>query len=104
MIHANIPIGQSRSRGQAQPKGGEKYTLFMEEMSKSHCKEATEWEIFLLLFSPPHLSISDTALLAFNSAFIYFYYPSFLWIIFLPLVVISPHFLLGLDLIIPKGI
>ena len=44
MIHANIPIGQSRSRGQAQPKGGEKYTLFMEEMSKSHCKEATEWE------------------------------------------------------------
>ena len=77
--------------------------LSLSQESK-HWKEATEWEIFLLLFSPPHLSISDTALLAFNSAFIYFHYPSFLWIIFLPLVVISPHFLLGLDLIIPKGI
>lgn len=44
MIHANIPIGQSRSRGQAQPKGGEIYTLFLEEMSKSHCKQATESE------------------------------------------------------------
>lgn len=44
MIHANIPIGQSRSRGQAQPKGGDIYTLFLEEMSKSHCKQATESE------------------------------------------------------------
>lgn len=51
--------------------------LSLSQESK-HWKEATEQEIYLLLFSPSHLSISDTALLAFNSAFIYFHYPSFL--------------------------
>lgn len=80
------------------------WLFFSLSQESKNWKEATEWEIFLLLFSPPHLSISDTALLAFNSAFIYFHYPSFLWIIFLPLVVISSQFLLDLDLIIPKDI
>lgn len=52
-------------------------------------KEATKWEIFLFLFPLPHLSVNGT-LLALNSAFIYFHYPSFLCHFFLPLLFPSP--------------
>lgn len=40
-------------------------------------KEATKWEIFLFLFPPPHSSVNGK-ILAFNSTFIPFHYPSFL--------------------------